>query len=98
MYVGERCWWKMYVGEKFMLVKLFHWNMHVGENFHQHAAFTHIFKQILCWWKPSEPNIWSLIKIGWWSIRSFKVYDLAQVYGYDWKYIIQPRSTPKIYA
>ena len=62
MYVGERCWWKMYVGEKFMLVKLFHWLMHVGENFHQHAALTNIFTQILCWWKPSEPNIWSLIK------------------------------------
>ena len=60
MYVGERCWWKTYVGEKFMLVKLFQWNMHVGENFHQRAALTNIFTQILCWWKPSEPNIWSL--------------------------------------
>ena len=28
------------VGEKCMLVKLFHWNMHIGENFHQHAALT----------------------------------------------------------
>ena len=81
MYVGELCWWKffcmlvksIFAGEICMLVRgVCWWNMYVGENFYQHAAFTHIFTQILCWWKPSKPNLWSFIKIGWWSIRSWK--------------------------
>ena len=53
LYVGEKCfrWRNMYVGERCW------WSMYVGENFHQYAALTHIFTQILCSRKPSEPNI-----------------------------------------
>ena len=66
-YVGENfsvCWRKAFllavlmlvkdIDEKCMLVK------YVGENFYQHAAFTHIFTRILCWWKPSKLYLWCI--------------------------------------
>ena len=51
IFAGEICMLVNYVGENFSVCwrKVFSLVKDVGENFHQHAAFTHIFTQILCW-------------------------------------------------
>ena len=96
-YVGENfsvCWWKV-----FSLVKyVCWWEVYVGEIFYQHAAFTHTFTQILCWWKPSKPNLWSFIKIGWWSIRSWKFKYKYIMIVQSVRYCLSIRSWLKVYC